>query len=89
MWVGVGVGVGRYGQGLAKLTRSGWVRLIGRGWMTWLVGRCGYACRSRVGGQVWADIGKGGQRWQVWMSQTDRTEMGDMASGWVWVCVQV
>ena len=40
-------------------------------------------------GQVCADmawVGKGGQ---VWMSQTDRAGMGDMASGWVWVCVQV
>ena len=37
-------------------------------------------------GQVWADMGKGGQ---VWMSQTDRAGMGDMCGGWMWVCVQV
>ena len=37
-------------------------------------------------GQIWAKLGKGGQ---VWMSQTDRAEMGDMRSGWGWVCVQV
>ena len=47
---------------------------------------CGYACRIRDGcGQVWADVGKGGQ---VWMGQTDYAGMGDMVSGWVWVCVQ-
>ena len=34
-------------------------------------------------GQVWADMGKGGQ---FWMDQTDRAGIGDMASGWVWVC---
>ena len=41
-----------------------------------------------VGGceQVWADMSKGGQ---VWMGQTDWAGMGDMASGWVWVCRQV
>ena len=37
-------------------------------------------------GQILADMGKGGQ---VWMGQTDRAGMGDMGSGWVWVCVQV
>ena len=37
-------------------------------------------------GQVWADMGKGGQ---VWMGQTDRAGMADMGSGWVLVCVQV
>ena len=49
-----------YGQEWAKVDRSGWVRLIGQGWVTWLVGGCGYTCRSRGGrGQVWADKGKG------------------------------
>ena len=37
-------------------------------------------------GHIWAKVGKGGQ---VWMGQTDRAGMGDMASGWVWVCVKV
>ena len=37
-------------------------------------------------GQIWSRVGKGGQ---VWMGQTDQVGMGDMASGWVWVCVQV
>ena len=55
--------------------------------MTWVVGGCGYACRSRGGcGQVWADMGKGGQ---VWMGQTDQVGMGDMGDGCLWVCLQV
>ena len=37
-------------------------------------------------GQIWARVGKGGQ---VWIGQNDRAGMGDMASGWLWVCVQV
>ena len=37
-------------------------------------------------GQVLAYIGKGGQ---VDMGQTDRAGMGDMASGWVWVGIQL
>ena len=37
-------------------------------------------------GQIWARLGKGGQ---VWINQTDRAGMGDMASGWMWVCLQV
>ena len=37
-------------------------------------------------GQVLADMGKGGQ---VWMRQIDQAGMNDMASGWVWVCLQV
>ena len=36
--------------------------------------------------QILAKVGKGGQ---VWMGQTDRTGMGDMGGGWVWVYVQV
>ena len=61
--------------------RSGWVRLIGREWVIWLIGGCGYASRSRGGhGQVWADMGKDGQ---VWMGQNDWVKMGDMANGWV------
>ena len=36
--------------------------------------------------QIWARLGKGGQ---VLMGQTDRVDMGDMDSGWLWVCVQV
>ena len=31
-----------------------------------------------VSGKVWASMGKGGQ---VWIGQTDRAEMSDMASG--------
>ena len=31
-------------------------------------------------------MGKGGQKWA---GLTDQAGMGDMASGWVWVCVQV
>ena len=55
--------------------------------MTWVVGGCGYACRSRGGcGQVWADMGKGGQER---IGQTDRVGIGDMDSGWLWVCMQV
>ena len=37
-------------------------------------------------GQVWTDLGKGGQ---VCMGQTDQAGMGDIASGWGWICVQV
>ena len=37
-------------------------------------------------GQIWARVDKGGQ---VWMGRTDQVGMGDMDSGWVWVCVQV
>ena len=37
-------------------------------------------------GQIWARLGKGGQ---VWMGQTDQAGMGNMASGWVWVSMQV
>ena len=37
-------------------------------------------------GQIWARVGKSGQ---VLMSQTDWAGMDDMASGWMWVCVQV
>ena len=45
------------GQIWAKAGRSGWVRLIGRGWATWVVVGCGYACRSRGGcGQVWVGL---------------------------------
>ena len=53
--------------------------MIGRGWVIWLVGGCGYVSRSREGcGQVWAYMGQGGQ---VWMGQTYWIGMGDMASG--------
>ena len=49
---------------MAKVGRSGWVRLIGQGWMIWLVSRCGYGCRSRGGcGWVWTTLGIYGQRW--------------------------
>ena len=54
--------------------------------MICLVGGCGYAYRSRGGGHIRAGVGKGGQ---VWTSHTDQMRMGDMSSGWVWVCVQV
>ena len=37
-------------------------------------------------GQIWAKVGKGGQ---VWMDQTDRAGMSDIAIGLVWVCVQL
>ena len=37
-------------------------------------------------GQIWA---KQGKSVQVFMGQTDQAGMGDMASGWVLVCVQV
>ena len=37
-------------------------------------------------GQIWARLGKGEQ---VRIGQTDRMGMGDMASGWGLVCVQV
>ena len=70
--------------------RSGWVKLIGEGWMIYLSGGWMCACRSRGGyGQVWADMGKGGKGGHVWMGQTDGAGMDDMGSGWVWVCVQV
>ena len=43
---------------------KGWVKLIGQGWMTWVVGGCGYACRSRGGcGLVWASLGRYGHGW--------------------------
>ena len=61
--------------------------------MTWLVCGCGYTCGLGVGvgglgnfGQIWASVGNDGQ---ALMGQTDQAGMGDMASGWVWVCVQV
>ena len=61
---GLEVGEGKFGQIWSKVGRSGWVRLITRGWVTWLVGGCGYVCSSRGGcGQVWANMGKGGQVW--------------------------
>ena len=37
-------------------------------------------------GHTWARVVKGGQ---VWMGQTDQVGMGDVPSGWEWVCVQV
>ena len=64
MYAVLGVGVGKYGQGWAKVGRSGWVRLIGLGWVTWPVVGCGYACRSRGEcGWVWASLGRYGQGW--------------------------
>ena len=36
-------------------------------------------------GQIRARVDGG----QVWMGQNDWAGMGDMASGWVWVCEQV
>ena len=44
--------------------------------------RAGLGMSVGVGqfGKIWARVGKG---WQVWMSQTDRVGMGDMASGWM------
>ena len=70
-----------------KYVFDGWVRLIGQGWVIWVGGECGYTCRSRGGfGQVWADMGKGGQ---VWMGQTDRAGIGDMGRRFVWVCMQL
>ena len=79
--------MGRYGQGWANVGRSGWFRLIDHGWVTWIVGGCGYACRSMGWcGQIWARVSKSGQ---VLMGKTDRAGMGDMYSGWVLVCVQV
>ena len=66
MPAGQGVGMGKFEQiwaRVAKVGMPGCVRLIGQRWMTWVVGGCGYACRSRGKcGQVWADMGKGGQR---------------------------
>ena len=54
--------LGRYGQRKAKAGRSGWVRLIRPGWVTWVV--CGYACRSRGGfGSAWESLDRYGQRW--------------------------
>ena len=55
MRAGPGVGVGGCGQiwaRWAKVGRSGWVRLIDRGWVTWIVGGCGYACRYRAGLEI-------------------------------------
>ena len=75
------------GKGRQRWVRSGWVRLIERGWAICLVGGCGYTCRSRGRCDwLWASLGKGGQ---VWMGQTDWVGIEDMSSGWVWVCVQV
>ena len=66
MCAGLGLGVGGCGQVLAdmdkggqrwaKVGRSGWVRLIGLGLVTWEVRGCGYACRSR-GGCRWMWVG--------------------------------
>ena len=55
--LGVGVGgcgqvwasLGRYEQRWAKMGRSGWIILIERGRVIWLVGGCGHSCRSRDG----------------------------------------
>ena len=58
--------------------------------MTWVVVGCGYLCRSGGRcGQVWADMGKGGQRRAGLDGQTDRAGMGDMGGGCLWICVQV
>ena len=58
------------------------------GSVIWLVGRCRYMAGLGMGGcgQVWVDMGKGGQ---VWMGQTDQAGMGDMGSWWVCVCMLV
>ena len=54
---------GIYGQGWAKVGRSGWVRLIGQEWVICLVGQRGHVCRSRGGcRQLWSYMGKGWQR---------------------------
>ena len=37
-------------------------------------------------GQIWARVSKGGQ---VLIGQTNQAGMGDVARGWVWVCLQV
>ena len=37
-------------------------------------------------GKIWAKVAKDRH---VWMGQTDHAGMGDIGSGWVWVCVQV
>ena len=51
---GLVVGVDGCGQRWAKAGKSGWVRLIRWGWMTWLADGGWYACRSRGGcGWVW------------------------------------
>ena len=36
--------------------------------------------------QISVRLCRGGQ---VWMSQTDRAGMRDMANWWMWVCLQV
>ena len=64
VWGWVWVCLGRYGQGWSKVGRSGLVREIGWGWVTWIVGGCGYVCRSRGECEwVWASLGKYGQGW--------------------------
>ena len=44
-------------------------------------------------GQVWAYIGKGGQSWAGLDgsdgSGVDQGGIGDMSSGWVWICMLV
>ena len=58
------VDVGKFSHISTKVARSGWVRLIGQGWVIWLVGGCGYAYRSRDGcGLVWASLSIYGQTW--------------------------
>ena len=85
MWTGFGI----YGKGWAKVARSEWVRRIWQGWMTYLARVC-VSVSLGVGmgefGQIWARMGKDGQ---VWMGHTDGAGMGDMASGWVWVGIQL
>ena len=53
MWVDVS----KFGHIWAMMGRSGRVKLIGRGWVIYLVGGCVYAYRSRVRcGWMWASL---------------------------------
>ena len=84
-WFGwVWASLGTYGQRWENVDWFWWVRLIGWGWVIWLVGECWYACRFRVGcGQVWAYMGKGWQRRASLDGSDWLGGVGDMASGWV------
>ena len=75
MWARLSI----YEQGWAKNGSSGWVR---QRWVIYLADGCVCFSRSRDGyGQVWAYMGKGGQRGQVWMGQNDQAEGTYLAGG--------
>ena len=78
---GLEMGFSEFWHVWANVGKFGWVKLIRRGWVTYLAGGCAYACRSRVVvdgyGLLLAYMGKG------------RARIGIISSGWVCICMQV